>query len=262
METIGRIICYGTSIAPANLWHCTKHIGINRLYYIHSGSGGYIHNGKKYPFLPNHLYYISYTANFTPFCDIDDPIKHTYIDFEMIPPFITKEILYIEAKNDLKLLSALSVFTSGGEMSNHRDLSALHNDRDFFELNKMSVIYLINQIAQINKVKKISDEVIIKSLEIIHKGLHDKLTVKELAHKCYMSTDGFIRHFQRIVGTTPHAYIKNIRLRTARCLRESGMSVSQIANEVGYSDASSLLHALQNEEIQSKQGEKSTGKGA
>lgn len=250
METIGRIICYGTSVAPANSWHCTEHIGINRLYFIHSGKGGYRHNGEKYPLLPNHLYFISYTVNFAPFSDPNDPIKHTYIDFELIPPFITNEIIHIKATDDAKLLSALSVFTAGGAISKHCDLSALHNDRAFFELCKTSVIYLVNQIAKNNNIQRISDDVVIKSLEIIHNGLRDKLSVKELAHKCYMSPDGFIRRFCRIVGTTPHAYIKNIRLRTARCLRESGMSVSQIANEVGYSDASSLLHALQNEDME------------
>lgn len=248
MESIGRIICYGTSVAPANSWHCTEHIGINRLYFIHSGKGGYRHNGEKYPLLPNHLYFISYTVNFAPFSDPNDPIKHTYIDFELIPPFITNEILHIPVNEDTKILSALSVFTAGGTMSKHCDLSALHSDRTFFELCKMSVIYLVNQIAKENNVQRISDKVVTKSLEIIHNHLHDKLSVKELARKCYMSPDGFIRRFCRIVGTTPHAYIKNIRLRTARCLRESGMSISQIANEVGYSDAASLLHALQNED--------------
>lgn len=252
METIGRIICYGTSAAPANSWHCTEHIGINRLYFIHSGNGGYWHNGEKYPLLPNHLYFISYTADFTPFCDFNDPIEHTYIDFELIPPFITDEIIYIKVSEDEKLLLALSAFTLGGTMSNHCDLSTLHNDQAFFELCKMSVIYLVNQIAKENNIQRITDEVVTKSLEIIHNHLHDKLSVKELARKCHMSPDHFIRHFHQIVGTTPYAYIKNIRLRTARCLRESGMSISQIANEVGYSDAASLLHALQNEDMQSK----------
>ena len=75
----------------------------------------------------------------------------------------------------------------------------------------------------------------------------EKLTVNGIARECYMNSDSFIRRFFRVVGVTPHAYLKNIRLQAARCLRESGMSLAQIADEVGYSDASSLSHALQGE---------------
>ncbi len=247
MEAIGRIICYGTSTAPSKLWHCSDYIGINRLYFIHSGRGGYWHNGEKHQFLPNHLYFISYTADFTPFCDEDEPVVHTYIDFELIPPFITNDIIHIEVKESTKITSALSVFTSGSLMSKHCDLSSLRDDPGFFELCKMSVVYLVDQIAKDNNIKRISDGIVIKSLEIIHSEMQNKVTVKDLALKCCMSPDGFIRHFRRIVGITPRAYIKNIRLRTARCLKESGMGASQIAEMVGYADASSLLHALQNE---------------
>ena len=31
---------------------------VNRLYYIHSGNGGYIKNGEKIPFTPGRLYLI------------------------------------------------------------------------------------------------------------------------------------------------------------------------------------------------------------
>ena len=62
METIGRVICYGSGKAPARSWHCTKHIGINRLYYIHAGTGGYLHGGEEFSFRVGGLYYIPYTV--------------------------------------------------------------------------------------------------------------------------------------------------------------------------------------------------------
>jgi AraC-like DNA-binding protein len=247
METIGRIICYGSDTAPSDSWYCKKHVGINRLYYIHSGIGGYTHNGKTYPLQSGRLYFIPYTVSFTPFSDANDPIVHTYIDFELIPPIITNEILSMEASKSNQVASAVSVFTLGGTMSNHTDLSALVGDPLFWELCKTSVIYLANEIALANKIRKITDKVVTKALEMMHTGMHEKLTVTEIARKCYMNPDSFIRHFSRIVRVTPHTYLKNIRLQTARCLRESGMSLAQIANEVGYSDASALSHALRSQ---------------
>jgi AraC-like DNA-binding protein len=248
MEKIGRIICYGSEIAPADSWHCKKLVGINRLYYIHSGTGSYINLRKSYRFLPDTLYYIPYAADFTPFCEVEDPIMHTYIDFEMIPPIITDEIISLDAKKSDKVLAAIKIFIQGAEMirGDHRDISILRADQPFWELCKASIVYLVNQIARANQIEKITDEIVIKSLEAMHMRMDEKLTVNEIARMCHMNTDGFIRRFSRIVGTTPHAYLKNIRLRTANYLRDSGMSLSQIASEVGYSDASSLSHALKN----------------
>jgi transcriptional regulator GlxA family with amidase domain len=103
---------------------------------------------------------------------------------------------------------------------------------------------LVNGIALANQISKITDKIVTKSLEIMHARMNEKLTVNEISQECYMNPDSFIRRFARIVGITPHTYLKNIRLQTARCLRESGMSLTQIASEVGYSDASALSHAL------------------
>ena len=244
METIGRIICYGSSKAPVNAWYCKKHVGINRLYYIHSGIGSYEHNGKQVPLQSGKLYFIPYTVSFSPYSDVKDPIVHTYMDFELIPPIITNEILSMEANQSDKIASAVSVFTLGGTMSNHTDLSVLVEDPLFWELCKASVIYLINEIALTNRISKITDKIVTKSLEIMHTRMKEKLTVNEIAQACYMNPDSFIRRFARVVGITPYTYLKNIRLQTARCLRESGMSLTQIAIEVGYSDASALSHAL------------------
>ncbi len=244
METIGRVICYGSATVPANSWYCKKHVSINRLYYIHAGKGGYEHHAKVYPLRPGHLYFIPYTADFTPFSDACDPIVHTYIDFELIPPIITDGIISAEASQNDKILSAASVFALGGSMSKHCDLGALYQDLPFWELCKASVIYLVNEIASVNQIPKITDEVVLKSLAMMHARMKEGLTINEIARECYMNPDSFIRRFSRIVGVTPYRYFKNIRLRTARCLREAGMSLSQIASDIGYSDASALLHAL------------------
>jgi len=245
MENIGRVICYGSATAPANSWYCKKHVSINRLYYIHAGTGGYEHNAKVYPLRAGRLYFIPYTADFTPFSDVNDPIVHTYIDFELIPPIITDEILSTEASQNDKISSAVSVFALGGAMSKHCDLGALYQDPPFWELCKASVIYLVNEIASVNQIPKITDEVVLTSLAMMHTRMHERLTVNKIARECYMNPDSFIRRFSRVLGVTPYTYLKNIRLQTARCLREAGMSLSQIASDVGYSDASALLHALQ-----------------
>ena len=246
MEMIGRIVCYGSEYAPADSWYCKKHAGINRLYYIHSGTGGYTHMGKNYRFLPDTLYYIPYTADFAPFCEAEDPIMHTYMDFELIPPIVTDKVIFLDANRNKKLMPAVSIFVQGGEMTgdNSRDLSAVYAAPAVWELCKASIIYLVDQITVNKGVPQITDEIVIKAIEIMHTRMNEKLSVNDIARECYMIPDSFIRRFFRVVGITPHAYLKSLRLRTALYLKETGMSLSQIAYETGYSDASSLSHAL------------------
>ena len=246
METVGRIICYGSSPAPARDWHCKKHVGINRLYYIHSGVGGYRHKGREYPLISGKLYYIPYTADFIPFCEEADPIYHTYIDFELVPPIITDSVVCLDADKSETVSAATRIFIAGGEANKNdaRSLAAFLGDQAFFEVCKASIVYLVNRVVTENGIRKIEDGIVIKALEMMHTRMGEKLSVRDMAKDCYMSTDSFIRHFSHVVGVTPHAYLKNIRLITARYLRESGAPLTQIAREVGYADATSLSHAL------------------
>jgi transcriptional regulator GlxA family with amidase domain len=74
--------------------------------------------------------------------------------------------------------------------------------------------------------------------------MSDPITVEMLADKCNMNRDTFIRKFTKIMGITPYAYLKNLRLRTAKILKRNGLPLSEIASLTGYSDSTSLLHAL------------------
>ncbi len=202
--------------------------------------------GKTYRFLTDTLYYIPYTADFTPFCEAEDPIMHTYIDFELIPPIITDKVIFLDAKHSNSLWAAVNVFVQGGKTigRDNRDLSNFYADPLFWELCKSSIIYLVNQITVANNIPAITDEMVIKAIEIVHTRMNEKLSINAIARECYMTPDSFIRRFYRTVGITPHAYLKELRLRTASYLKDSGMSLAQIAAQTGYSDSSSLSHAL------------------
>lgn len=245
MRNIGRILCYGSQRVPVHSWNCITYTGINRLYYIHSGAGGYIHKGKTYEFVPNTLYYIPFSAEFVPFSAEKTPIFHTYIDFEMIPPVITDDILPLSVGADERLAAAVKVFVLGGQRCEHqKNLSVLAEEEAFWKWCESSILYLVSEIAGSHHICEIHDDIVIKSMEIMHGRLAENIRIADIAQACYMNEDSFIRRFSRAVGTTPYAYLKNLRLRTAAYLRTSGLSLSEVAQKTGYSDASSLLHAL------------------
>ncbi len=71
--------------------------------------------------------------------------------------------------------------------------------------------------------------------------LHEPLPVAELARRAMMSKRSFARRFTAATGTTPHAWLRNLRLSGAEELLETtDLPVEEIARRVGYGSAAVL----------------------
>lgn len=72
------------------------------------------------------------------------------------------------------------------------------------------------------------------------------LRMEALAERCHLSVSQMQREFQRCFGTTPSAYLLNVRLLMARWrLKNTGTSVGAIALECGFYDQSHFTRAFQ-----------------
>ena len=246
MWKIGRINACGKKYAPIK-WELKTNVGNNRLYYIHSGVGGYVHKKKHVEFAQGTLYYIPYTADFTPWSHEEEPILHTYADFELIPPILSDEILTMRldgatAKSALGAFEAISNACTRKELL-IREMSESDPAR---QLLCASILYLTELVAKQNGIAQIRDEVVLEVLSILHARLAEPITVGEIARLCHRDEDALIRRFTKVMGTTPYAYLKDLRLRQAKILRSEGHSWQRIVAEVGYRDSAALLHALGN----------------
>jgi len=242
---MGRLHVYGYCYAP-KIWRFDLNRRDNRLYYIHGGKGGCRYQGRDYSFRKGQLYFIPYHRDLELYSDEKDPILHTYADFELIPPVICDRVLSADPSGDPMFSAAVELFLLGGRAQNMTQKGE-DNEYPSVGANRLcmsAMLYLIDRLTEIHCVPVISDEVILAALTKIHNGLSENLSVSALASDAYMNCDSFIRRFSRVLGMTPYAYIKQLRLRTAYYLRETGMPLSEIALETGYADSSSLLHAL------------------
>lgn len=74
-------------------------------------------------------------------------------------------------------------------------------------------------------------------------NLHEPLDVETLAGRALMSPRTFARRFREETGTTPHAWVTAQRVLAAEELLErSSLSVDQVADRVGFSNAATLRH--------------------
>jgi AraC-like DNA-binding protein len=244
MLEIGRVNCYGHCAAP-DTWVSKVYNEINRLYYIHSGTGGFRHRGKFTEFKPGHLYFFPFLVDAELISDKNDKIVHSYCNFELIPPIIAGDVLEYDPEGDEITKSAISVFVAGAKLR-QRSTASLRFDisDDFDRLCKNAISFLAAKTADMSGASAINDSAVIEAIKIIHSDFSKKLKVSDLAKSCYMNEDSFIRRFRRSIGITPYAYIKKLRIRTAFYLRDLGLPLEKIARQTGYSDSASLLHAL------------------
>ncbi|MFG3349467.1 GlxA family transcriptional regulator [Streptomyces sp. NPDC048018] len=71
--------------------------------------------------------------------------------------------------------------------------------------------------------------------------LHEPLPVTELARRAMMSRRTFARRFTAATGSTPHAWLRELRLsRAEELLETTDLPVEEIAHRVGYASAAVL----------------------
>ncbi len=78
-------------------------------------------------------------------------------------------------------------------------------------------------------------EIADRAKKIILQNYSNPPSIKELAKLCGTNDFKLKKHFKKIYQTTIYTYVQKLRLEKANLLlRENLMSVSEIANEVGY----------------------------
>lgn len=82
------------------------------------------------------------------------------------------------------------------------------------------------------------DELIAQAQDILRSRYTDALNITDLAEELGVSSRSLNRRFKNATGLSPSLYLQQQRLNTAReLLRTSNLSISEVANAVGYSDS-------------------------
>ena len=239
-NTVCKLDGFGTCKVGADwLNYATR--GYNRLYYINGGTGWYVKNGERIPFIKDRLYFIPFYANVVTFSSPSDNLDHTYAGFYLTPPIISTEVFCLDPNASPYIRSAVDTFRT---LCKRRDIGLPERN-----LLKSVVIYLTGAAAQTEAQSLVADLLIIRALDLMHATVCEGLTVAEIARRVSLSTNGFIKRFARCVGETPYAYMKRLKIRTALVLRDSGATLEEAAVGAGYSDACALLHALSVERL-------------
>lgn len=77
---------------------------------------------------------------------------------------------------------------------------------------------------------------LVPALVAMQSECDSRVTVGGLADACGMSHTQFIRRFRAALGTTPGAYMQNLRVNGARRLLSQGMALVDTAHVMGFAD--------------------------
>lgn len=106
------------------------------------------------------------------------------------------------------------------------------------ELEKNKVIRLQKDSTLIES-KDVYSKTIKKSIDYIHKNYKQHISLQDISNYVFLSHEYFSRLFKEEVGENFSSYLTNYRMKKAESLiKNTDMKISQIAIEVGYTNAS------------------------
>ncbi len=214
-----------------------------RLYYAHSGICHFMHKGERVTLEPGYLYLIPFTSPFHPYSDKSNPFDHSFCDFESVPPIMSDDIFKLNPNISPMTKSACDIFLQITEKANPY-LYQADLDEELFDMFKSAVTFLVKQFIDLNNIHVSNDKLAISIMNDLLNNIGNDITINDIADKYYMSPDSIIRIFKRSFNTTPYAYLKELRLRTAAQLIRSGEKLADVALATNYTSPSSLLHAI------------------
>lgn len=109
----------------------------------------------------------------------------------------------------------------------------------------MVVTYLYQLILSLPNSEKVAAnstqqdaEIFQRAVEHMHLNLHTPMSVAELAKQVSVSESSLLRIFRKYAQTSVHRYFLLMKIKAAVQLLESGMGVGQVAEKLGFGNAS------------------------
>lgn len=96
-----------------------------------------------------------------------------------------------------------------------------------------------SQLLKHDQSRTHHDETIIKVQEWLQENYRENIQIADLANRFQLSPRSLNRRFKQATNTAPLQYLQELRINQAKeLLKRSNLVISEIADQVGYSDAS------------------------
>ena len=231
------------SVAPVNWhWQVLPHNYFNRIYYINGGDASYTDIDGTHKFKKGHLYFLPRNAAYTLTQNAENRLDHLFFDFICMPLLSDGKIFEIVAEEDAVIQDFIKLLKSLIKNSSYK--SSRTTELVFTALFE----YILDKINASPVAFAPLQDSIIYMLE----HFDEPITVEQLANKAGYHPKYFIKLFTEAMRITPYKFLKDLRINKAAVLINSGYTIQQAANAVGFQHASSLSNAIKDYETKER----------
>lgn len=237
------------SVSTTHYGRCLKHqynwyidsVGINRLYYVHSGNVTVLLDNIPHELKAGYIYLLPQNLKFEPVLNDQTFVDHTFLDFFSLPAIKMDTFLEIEPSKYPFIEKAGHILFELAEAYQTYPSMVRNDYSDLVESYLKNILFLIDRQFPINTI---SDSRINLVLDYIHKNYEKKITLEQLIDIANLEKNYFIRMFKQYMNVTPYQYIKKYRFNIALTMLKRKQSISSTALHIGYSDIASFSHAF------------------
>jgi len=216
-------------------WHVKEDTPTSycRIYYVRAGQVVYRDEHTMRHLKAGHLYVFPSTRPYEMTQDAANPLTclHLHVD---IAPHLLSELLEIAVEKGSfleYLLETMEIWIAGC------------TDMQSDPVTENLAMSLIRYLDGEGLLQKVPEKLAI-TISYIADHFGEKITVEELSELCGYHTQYYIRLFCQHLGTTPHQYLMNYRMKRAISLLKEGRSVAETADIVGYPEVRNFIRGF------------------
>jgi len=233
------------AIAPINWqWKSLPYNYCNRLYYINGGDASYIDIEGTHKFKKGHLYFLPRNSTYSLTQNENDRLDHLYFDFICMPMLSDGKIIEINVDDDAILYDFIALLKKLTKRS--PILSNRRKNEDFKNSRTVELIFtaLFEYILDKINATPVAFDPLQESIIYMLEHFDEPITIEQLATKAGYHPKYFIKIFTSAMHITPYKFLRDLRINKAAVLINSGYTIQQAADAVGFQHASSLSNAI------------------
>lgn len=177
------------------------------------------------------------------FFSFDEDVMHPLI--ETLPRKI-----HLKGSETLNFMWLETVMKFIGSEAKAKDLGSRAIVERLSEILFIQVIRAYSTVARENVgyLAALGDESLKRALQGMHREPERKWTLENLSRTAGLSRSAFAEKFKTVMGMSPISYLTRWRMLLAKiALREGGLSIIEIAEQVGYQSDSAFTTAFKRE---------------
>ena len=174
------------------------------------------------------------------------PYNHLYLDFQCMPPLLSRELLEIDLKQDeyvRTLLDVIRILIEKGKAIGENAFFVSRDNRVFDEIEQ-ALTLLLAYLQYTHSLELVENDKIEAAVRFIHKNYQEQIQNQDIANALHIDNRYLIKLFTRYMEMSPYQYLTQYRIEQATNMLRCGKNVTDTAFACGYQNETTFRLAF------------------